>query len=166
MRAAIKRLLNSIIDWILVVAASLPYGRYFFERVTGFVIDQTQSIQHQGLSLTFAAPNVLNRFRISTFSTKEPETLEWIDRIAHGSVLWDIGANIGLYSCYAAKAARCHVFAFEPSVFNLELLARNVFLNGLTSQVIIVPLPLSDSLSVSAFNMSSTDWGAAMSSFG
>jgi FkbM family methyltransferase len=166
MRAAIKRFLNSVIDRILIVAARLPYGRYFFERVTGFVTDQTQSIQHQGLNLTFAAPNGLNRFRISTFSTKEPETLEWIDRIAHGSVLWDIGANIGLYSCYAAKAARCRVFAFEPSVFNLELLARNVFLNRLTSQVVIVPVPLSDSLSVSAFNMSSTDWGAAMSSFG
>jgi FkbM family methyltransferase len=80
--------------------------------------------------------------------------------------LWDIGANIGLYSCYAAKAARCRVFAFEPSVFNLETLARNIFLNGLTTQVIILPIPLSETLSVSTFNMSSTEWGGALSSFG
>jgi FkbM family methyltransferase len=51
-----------------------------------------------------------------------------------GSVLWDIGANVGLYSCYAVKARDCRVFAFEPSVFNLELLARNIFLNGIADQ--------------------------------
>jgi len=73
------------------------------------------------------------------FATKEPETLEWIDRIPEKSVLWDIGANVGLYSCYAAKARGCRVFAFEPSVFNLEILARNIFLNQLTDQITIVP---------------------------
>ena len=107
----------------------------------------------------FVVPNVINHYRIDTFSTKEPETLEWIDKIPQGSVLWDIGSNIGLYSCYAAKARGCRVFAFEPSVFNLELLARNIFLNGLTDQVTIVPLPLSDALSFSTLNMSSTEWG-------
>jgi FkbM family methyltransferase len=81
-------------------------------------------------------------------------------------VLWDVGANIGLYSVYAAKARRCQVWAFEPSVFNLELLARNVAMNGLTGCVCIVPLPLSDALSVSQMRMTTTDWGGAMSTFG
>jgi FkbM family methyltransferase len=166
MKKAIKRLVKSSIGRAVSVAASVPIGRYFFERVTNSVTTHTRSIRHQGLELTFAAPNTLNRVRIDTFSTKEPETLEWIDRFVKGSVLWDIGANIGLYSCYAAKAAHCRVFAFEPSVFNLEMLARNVFLNGLTSEVIIIPLPLSEMLSVNTLNMSSTDWGGALSSFG
>jgi FkbM family methyltransferase len=83
-----------------------------------------------------------------------------------GSVVWDIGANVGLYSCYAAKRRSCRVFAFEPSVFNLELLARNLFLNGLVDQVTIVPLPLSDALAINKLNMTTTEWGGALSTFG
>jgi FkbM family methyltransferase len=166
MKNAIKGLVRSSIDRAVRVVARVRFGRYIFERVVNSVTAHTRSIRHQNVELTFVAPNTLNRFRIDTFSTKEPETLEWIDGIPQDSVVWDIGANIGLYTCYAAKARRCRVFAFEPSVFNLEALARNVYLNGLTSQVIIIPLPVSDSLSVNAFNMSSTDWGGALSSFG
>ena len=57
-------------------------------------------------------------------------------------------------------------FAFEPSVFNLELLARNIFGNDLVRQITIVPLPLSDTLAVNTLNMTSTEWGGALSSFG
>jgi FkbM family methyltransferase len=166
MKRAIKRLVKSSIDCAVSVAARVPGGHYLFERVMKSVTTHTRSIRHKGVKLTFVVPNTLNRFRVDTFSTKEPETLQWIDGIPQGSVVWDIGANVGLYTCYAAKALRCRVFAFEPSVFNLEALARNVFLNGLTGQVVIVPLPLSETLSVNTFNMSSIDWGGALSSFG
>jgi FkbM family methyltransferase len=96
---------------------------------------------------------------VDTFSTKEPETLEWIDTFPLGSVVWDIGANIGLYSCYAAKMRDCKVYAFEPSVFNLDLLARNIFLNGLTEKVVMVPLPLSDKLAINRLKMTNTERG-------
>ncbi len=76
---------------------------------------------------------------------------------------WDIGANVGLYSIYAAKQKNAIV---EPSVFNLELLARNIFLNRLSDRVTIVPLPLSDRFSISKLRMTSMDWGGALSSFG
>jgi FkbM family methyltransferase len=124
-----------------------------------------REIEHRGVRLAFVAPNYLNSWRINSFSSKEPETLEWIDGLAEESVLWDIGANIGLYSCYAAKRRRCHVFAFEPSVFNLELLARNVWANQLTDRVTLLPLPLSDRRTSSTFNMTSTEWGGALSTF-
>lgn len=103
--------------------------------------------------------------RVDTFSTKEPETLEWIESIPKKSVFWDIGANVGLYSCYAAKRKGCTVYAFEPSVFNLELLARNIYNNGLVKRITLISLPLSDSLRKSSLNMSSTDWGGALSTF-
>lgn len=124
------------------------------------------TIGHSGLHLTFATPNALNKYRADTFATKEPETLEWIDRMPENVVLWDIGANVGLYSCYAAKARGCRVFAFEPSVFNLELLARNIFLNGLTDNITIVPLPLAEKLEFNTLNMTNTEWGGALSTFG
>ena len=129
-------------------------------------MSRTQQVSHSGLSLILCIPNALNRYRADSFSTKEPETLEWIDHIPTGAVVWDIGANVGLYSCYAAKRRGCRVFAFEPSVFNLELLARNIFANELTECITIVPLPLSDVLAVSKLNMTTTEWGGALSTFG
>jgi FkbM family methyltransferase len=141
-------------------------GRLVYGQITSSAMGRTQRVVHRGVSLTFAAPNSLNVYRATTLSTKEPETLEWIDGIPEGSVVWDIGGNVGLYSCYAAKHRRCRVFAFEPSVFNLELLARNIFLNGLTDRVTIVPLAMSERLEVSTLNMSSTEWGGALSTFG
>ena len=38
----------------------------------------------------------------------------------------DIGANVGLYSIYAAKLTEANVYAFEPSVLNLEILYKNI----------------------------------------
>ena len=55
-----------------------------------------------------------------------------------------IFANIGLYSCYAAKKNKCNVYAFEPSVFNIELLARNIYINNLSDKIRIISLPLTE----------------------
>lgn len=166
MKKAIKKFVRSAINAAMNIAVKTAVGRYLFEQVLSTALNRTSTVTHNGMSLTFAAPNSMNHFRVETFSTKEPETLEWIDRMEQGALVWDIGANVGLYSCYAAKARGCTVFAFEPSVFNLELLARNIFLNDLTTKVVIVPLPLSDQLATSTLNMSMTEWGGAMSTFG
>ena len=73
---------------------------------------------------------------------------------------------MGLFSVYAAKKGKCTVYAFEPSVFNLELLARNLFLNDVQEQVTIIPLALSEHLGSSLMHMTTTEWGGALSSFG
>lgn len=62
--------------------------------------------------------------------------LEGVDRFI------DVGANIGLYSCMAAKAG-VPVIAIEPSQRNVGLLLDNVELNG--SDVTVLPVALSDS---------------------
>jgi len=126
---------------------------------------RSRTVSYHGTQLAFCVPNSLNHFRVQTFATKEPETLEWIESIPDGSVLWDVGANIGLYSCYAAKSRRCRVIAFEPSVFNLELLARNIFLNQLMDKITIMSLPLFELLTENTLNMTSTSWGGALSAF-
>ena len=151
-------------------AANLLRGagpvRRFAEMLVGTAMQERRRAIHGGVTLDFATPNALNAWRVETFSTKEPETLRWIDAIPRGATLWDVGANVGLYTCYAAKARDSRVFAFEPSVFNLELLARNLFLNGLVDTVTIVPLALSDALASSVLRMTTTEWGGALSTFG
>jgi len=41
-------------------------------------------------------------WRARAIMTKEPGSLEWIDSMVPGSVFWDIGANIGVLTLYAA----------------------------------------------------------------
>jgi FkbM family methyltransferase len=115
--------------------------------------------------LVFYCQNILIKERFRTFYDKEPEMLEWLDGILAGSCLWDVGANIGLYSIYAAKIKKCKVYAFEPSVFNLECLARNIVLNDVTDKVCIVPVSLTNNESEDFFSMSSLDYGGALSTF-
>jgi FkbM family methyltransferase len=166
MKKVVKTIIKYAINGLVVLIKHLPAGRYVYEQILNRSMGQIQVVSHSGINLIFAVPNSLNKYRADSFSTKEPETLEWIDSMPEGSIVWDIGANVGLYSCYAAKRRKCRVFAFEPSVFNLELLARNLFLNGLTDQVTIVPLPLSDALAINKLNMTTTEWGGALSTFG
>lgn len=122
-------------------------------------------INHEGQALTFSTPNYTTRIRALTFSTKEPETLKWIQSFEKGSCFWDIGANVGIYTIYAAKIRQCIVYAFECSPFNIEWLARNVFLNKQQDKIYVVSLPLSDKKQSSLLKMKSTKWGGAMNSF-
>ena len=58
--------------------------------------------------------------------------------------LQDVGANIGLYSCYAGKTRQCKVFSFEPSIFNLEILSKNIFINNLENSIAIFAIALNE----------------------
>lgn len=162
----IKQSVMYLLDWLAGVSGKTRFGRYFYNQVVKHATGKTLTVAHGSLKLTLATPNLLCRYRAETFSTKEPETLDWIDGMPNGAILWDIGANVGLYSIYAAMQRKCRVWAFEPSVFNLECLARNVFLNGVIDQVCLVPLALSDRLGANRLHMTSTDWGGALSTFG
>jgi FkbM family methyltransferase len=166
LKAKAKRAAKRLIDSSITALGRTPFGRYLYQRVLEDMVRQTAEVDHRGVKLQFSTAGALNRFRAATFATKEPETLEWIDAFSPGSTLWDVGANVGIYACYAAKARGCRVFAFEPSVFNLEALARNISLNDVVRLVTVIPLALSDHKDVSLLSMTSTEWGAALSTFG
>lgn len=51
------------------------------------VMNRVQEIEHQGIHTKFSFPNSLNRFRVETFSTKEPETLECLDSLPEACTL-------------------------------------------------------------------------------
>lgn len=166
MNPKLKRTIQSVLAALVSASRKTGVGRYIHNQIVNGAMDQVAEIHYHGISLKLSIPNIIGDFRAKTFATKEPETLEWIDAMPEGSSLWDIGANAGLYSVYAAKRRHCRVWAFEPSVFNLEMLARNIFLNHLEDLICIVPLALSDSLGSSQMRMTTTEWGGAESSFG
>lgn len=160
-KSSIKRTVGFLADSM----SSIRAGRRLQDELLRQTMARHVTVCHRDVEMSFVVPNQLNLFRAQTFSNKEPETLDWIDSMEQGAVLWDIGANVGLYSIYAAKSRRCRVYAFEPSVFNLEVLARNVNQNGLTESICIVPIALSDSVGPSSLHMSTTEWGGSLSTF-
>ena len=166
MKKILKLTIKFFAKILIKFSSKVNAGRYFIDELINAILRKKKTIKHNDLEFNFYVPNRLNFFRVDTFSTKEPETLEWIDTFKKKSVFWDIGANIGLYSCYAVKRADCQVYAFEPSVFNLELLAKNIYLNSLSDKVAIISLPLFDSLAVRPFYMTTKEWGGALSNFG
>lgn len=164
--ATFKSGLKNAIDRIICFLSSNKVGTYVLAAFVRQLMDASTKVAHGSTEMQFSTPNALARYRATSFSTKEPDTITWLDGIAKDAVLWDVGANVGLYSIYAAKRSSARVYAFEPSVFNLELLARNIFLNALQSNITIVPVALSDGIGPSLFKMSSTAWGGALSTFG
>ena len=166
MKKIFKIIIIKLAKIFVTIASTNRMGRYFTEYLAKYIFEQKRNINYKNIKLAFYSPNRLNKFRIDTFSSKEPETLSWIEKFNQSSIFWDIGANIGLYSCYAAKLKNCNVYAFEPSIFNLEILTKNVFLNQLSNNVIIISFPLIDKLKESEFKMTMTDWGGSVSTFG
>ncbi len=140
-------------------------GVYISDSFLNSKINRTKRISIKNINFLLHTPTYLTNYRYRTFFSKEPETIEWIDNFEKNRVFYDIGANVGLYSIYASICKNSKVFSFEPSFFNLELLARNIFSNNMNKKIVIVPLPLNDKISISNFELTSTDWGGALSTF-
>ena len=87
--------------------------------------------------MRFSVPNQLNHFRATSFSNKEPETLKWIDQFPENVFSGILVPMLGFIRSMQHSSKKCRVIAFEPSVFNLELLIRNLHLNRLHQQVIL-----------------------------
>ncbi|MEM7622737.1 MAG: FkbM family methyltransferase [Planctomycetota bacterium] len=112
------------------------------------------------------AANPLTAWRAETLLTKEPETIEWLDRFEPGDVFWDVGANIGSYTLYAARSGvASRILAFEPSPWNLGLLADHIRLNGVSAGVGAYGIALSDATELGTLFMSKPGVGTAQSSF-
>jgi len=122
--------------------------------------------QKKEIRFNLYTPNFMCSMRANSFSSKEPETLEWIEEFGGSGTFFDIGANIGIYSIYYAKYHKGKVYSFEPSAFNLKQLAKNISINKLEDRIHIIPNPLSNKTSFENFkNLNDTE-GGALSAFG
>lgn len=115
--------------------------------------------------ISFFCFDKLPAWRAQTLLIKEPETIDWIDSFESDAVLWDIGANIGCYSLYAAKKG-AQVFSFEPSASNYYLLCQNVAVNRLADKVSAFCLAFARETQIGFLNMSTVEPGGALAGFG
>src|SRR5262245_55018226 len=105
---------------------------------TGFtkkMSDSTLAVKTPKGTLIFVLLGKTSGGRAMTVLTKQPATIEWIDSFQPGSVFWDIGASVGVFSVYAALATDTRVVAFEPAAVNYYLLSANCEANKLQDRV-------------------------------
>jgi FkbM family methyltransferase len=74
-----------------------------------------------------------------------------------GSVFWDIGANVGVLTLYAAMRGDLEVWAFEPAAVNYYNLVANCELNRLERRVRCLQLGFSDVSGIADLHVSSPE---------
>lgn len=96
--------------------------------------------------IIFECEDDIEVMRAQTLLTKEPGTIAWLEKsLRPDDVFWDVGANIGCYSLFAAMKGVA-VCAFEPHLANARSLLRNIranrasFFGELNIDVITSPL--------------------------
>jgi len=124
------------------------------------------SIEYNNSVIRYGVPNLAALWRVSTFETKEPETVKWIAGFKAGEVFLDIGANMGLYTIFAAVYSKSKVYAFEPESQNYALLNRNIILNNISDQVVAWCCALTDSIVIDKLYMRNLEVAGSGHEFG
>jgi len=159
------KLIDKIIYFIFKRSFLIHFGDYINK-------DFNKKIEINNKETILFIPNYTVKWRVETIFSKEPETLEWIDTFKaidnKTIIFWDIGANIGIYTIYAAqKINNIKIYSFEPSTSNLRVLSRNIFLNNLSEKISISQFPLTSKKNVFLdINESEFIEGWSMNSFG
>jgi FkbM family methyltransferase len=114
----------------------------------------------------YITPNTFTKWRVESLFVKEPITIEWIAGFKPTDVLVDVGANVGMYTIWAAKSRGVRVFAFEPESQNFSLLNRNIIVNNLDDLVNAYCLAMSDVAGLSKLHLSQLIAGGSCHSLG
>jgi FkbM family methyltransferase len=101
-------------------------------------------VRHGGQEIVYVTPSHALKWRVDTLFDKEPITIQWIGGFAPDDVLVDVGANVGMYTIWAARTRGVRVYAFEPESLNYATLNRNIVANGLGEKVVAYCIALSD----------------------
>jgi FkbM family methyltransferase len=99
---------------------------------------------------------------------KEPETVAWLEKhITPGSVLFDIGANIGAYSLLANRlgGGGVRIYSIEPGFANFADLCQNILLNSAGGTIVPLQFGLGKVNQLASFNYSNLAPGAAFHSW-
>jgi FkbM family methyltransferase len=163
-KISIKRLLFNFMTRPLVYFLKRP------NKVSVSIVEAARPVYRQklpGLSteILYECPSFTALWRASTLYSKEPDTIKWLNSLPAGDVLYDVGANVGMYSIYAA-ARGLRVFSFEPEAKNFALLNRNIHLNNFQDKISAFGLALGLRTELNYLHLSSDIVGGAINNFG
>ena len=100
-------------------------------------------------------------------SKGEEETFQWIRNFVNSKeVFLDVGANIGVFSLYAALIEGTRIISLEPSAETFATLNANIQLNNLNNQIEAYCLAASEKTEFSKLYMNDVSSGASHNNVG
>jgi FkbM family methyltransferase len=130
--------------------------RAVLEQITHrFVIRRRLPIPFRAARIYVSSEGGLRYLRPS-LDAADPDLLRLAAELVRpGDVVWDIGANMGLFTFAAAVAAGegGHVLALEPDSVLVRLLRRSAAANPGLAQVEVLPVAVADEIGVARFNI-------------
>ena len=97
----------------------------------------------------------ITMWRAQSLFTKEPITIQWIRGFEPNSIFFDVGANVGMYSIFAACVSKALVYSFEPESNNYQTLMENIILNNFSDKIIPYQIGLNNETLFTSLYLSS-----------
>ncbi len=115
--------------------------------------------------LNFVAGHGRLLWRASTLFSEEPLIIEWLSSFTESDIYLDIGANVGSYVALAKKLhPNICVYAAELDFNNIYLMYKNLVINNLQDNVLILPFALAGSMRLSQIHYRDLSQGDALQS--
>lgn len=116
-----------------------------------------------GRKISLPVFNSITHMRWYNYFEKDKEVRRYIEeKLSDDGIFFDIGANIGVFSIYAACIKnQVRVFSFEPEYSNLHLLKENIVYNNLENKVFPYSFAFSDKEGFSALHLQDVKPGTA-----
>jgi len=110
--------------------------RHFYYHITYWLCDDSITVSVGGYKTRFGVESKEEFIRMKSLMGERPVLEDVLKELDEQSVFYDIGANVGLYACFAAQKIRDgdSVIAFEPHPINLSRLRANIELNRQNTQ--------------------------------
>jgi FkbM family methyltransferase len=122
----------------------------------------TVRLDYEAHTVRLLASSEMEREWRARSCAKEPWTVTWIEAsLRGGGVLYDVGANVGVFALIAAKVCgdAGTVVAFEPGYASFAHLCDNIVLNRCQDVVIPLPLALGGTTGIGTFAYKSLEPG-------
>lgn len=138
-----RRLIKSLISWspflINTFDTVLRVGKF-----SRFVSPNPTNIEAHVMFYPPGDTSLISQLRLGIFEPEVKKTI--IQLLRPGMTMIDAGANIGYFTLLAARAVgpQGHVYAFEPVPSTVELLKKNVEVNGYSDRVTVMPKAITD----------------------
>jgi len=130
-----NRRLTRLLGDVSSAAVDSPLPLYRLMAVAGQA-RRVGTARVRGLRLRLLVDDYCDYAVLKTWAAAEPATLDWIDGFPPGSVMLDVGANVGRIALYAAaRHPSLRVAAVDPDARVSHRFARSIVLNGLDTRI-------------------------------
>ena len=136
-------------------------GRSVFSNEFMQLLEPKIDVVFDNQKLTFRTGNGRLLWRAKSFLTEEPLMITWIKSMQSDDVVLDVGANVGIYTIPIAKKVKT-VYACELDPLNIAILKENMFLNGVTENVVVLPFACGDSAKIVNVKFRDSAYGDAL----